>query len=68
VLHGLSMGGEVMNELQAEFLENDLYKRLAKVPDTGHGLFINDIVEEFSNWLADNGLAIVNDDQEIIEI
>jgi hypothetical protein len=51
-----------------ERLENDLYTRLGKVPDTGHGLFINDIVEEFSNWLADNGLAIVNDDAEIIEI
>jgi hypothetical protein len=27
-----------------------------------------DIVEVFSNWLADNGLAIVNDDQEIVEL
>jgi hypothetical protein len=57
-----------MNELQAEIIENDLYIRLAKVSDTGHGLFINDIVNAFSEWLSDNGLAIVNDDAEIIEI
>jgi hypothetical protein len=57
-----------MKYQQAERLENDLYIRLGKVSDTGHGLFINDIVNAFSEWLSDNGLAIVNDDAEIIEI
>jgi hypothetical protein len=27
-----------------------------------------DIVQVFSAWLSDNGLAIVNDDAEIVEI
>jgi len=57
-----------MNELQAEILENDLYIRLAKVTDTRLRVDPNTIVNAFSEWLSDNGLAIVNDDQEIIEI
>jgi hypothetical protein len=49
-------------------LENDLYTRLGSVTDTRLKVEPADIVEVFSNWLADNGLAIVNDDQNIIEI
>jgi hypothetical protein len=53
---------------EMESLENDLYNRLGKVTDTRLKVEPADIVEVFSNWLADNYLAIVNDDQEIIEL
>jgi hypothetical protein len=49
-------------------LENTLYARLGEVTDTRLRVEPAAIVEVFSTWLADNGLAIVNDDQEIIEI
>jgi len=61
-------GGEVMNELDMESLENDLYVRLGSVTDTRLRVQVADIVEVFSHWLADNYLAIVNDDQDIIEL
>jgi hypothetical protein len=51
-----------------ERLENDLYARLGGVTDTRLRVNPADIVQVFSNWLADNGLAIVNDNQDIIEI
>jgi hypothetical protein len=51
-----------------EKLENDLYNRIGKVTDTRLKVEPADIVEVFSNWLADNYLTVVNDDQEIIEL
>jgi hypothetical protein len=51
-----------------EKLENELYARLGEVTDTRLRVEPAAIVEVFSTWLADNGLAIVNDDQEIIEL
>jgi hypothetical protein len=61
--------GEEMNSFEVmEELENDLYTRLKSVTDTRLKVDANDIVEVFSRWLADNGLAIVNDAQNIIEI
>ena len=57
-----------MNELDMESLENDLYTRLGGVTDTRLRVEPADILEVFTAWLADNGLAIVNDAQDIIEI
>jgi len=51
-----------------ERLENDLYNQLGGVTNTRLRVEPADIVQVFSTWLSDNGLAIVNDDQEIIEI
>jgi hypothetical protein len=49
-------------------LDSELYARLGEVTDTRLRVEPAAIVEVFSTWLADNGLAIVNDAQEIIEI
>lgn len=51
-----------------EALEEELHARLAEVTDTRLRVEPSTIMEVLSVWLADNGLFIVNDDMEILEI
>lgn len=57
-----------MEELDMESLENDLYTRLGGVTDTRLRIEPADIVQALTEWLSDNGLAIVNDDMEVISL
>jgi len=59
-------GGEVMNEKYLTTLHETLFRELLEL--TFKEIVPADILQVFSNWLADNGLAIVNDDMEIVEL
>jgi len=69
-------GGEVMNGVSGgrmwgadmEALEEDLHARLGEVTATRLRVEPAAIMEVLSTWLADNGLSVVNDDMEILEL